>query len=51
MNKIDNAYCVSSVTTIIFVEEVKIKKWGENSILKQIDDGFYICTRTVTNVY
>ena len=50
MNETKNASCVFSVMTITHVSTIERKKWGSNSIIKQIDDIFYLYTCTVTNI-
>ena len=50
MNETKNAYFVSIVSNILPVKDIERNKWVANNILKKIDDIFYICTWTVTNV-
>ena len=49
-NEINNASCVKNVLTVKPVLKTEIKKWGANSILRNVDDGVYICRYSVQSI-
>ena len=44
MNEIENSSCVINVMTVTPILEIEREKWDPNSILRNFNYGFYICT-------
>ena len=47
MNEIENYSYVRNVMTVTSVLNIEREKWGNNIILREFDDGVYICTCSV----
>ena len=47
MSDIENTSCVRNIMRVTPVTGIKIEPWGASIIIIRVNDGVYICTRTV----